>query len=377
MKNKPNLNVVFVVALGLMVAFSAQAGKYPREPEKCGKVCERKAVEAKQNREDRWDAYVAKAATAAPYTPLAATYQNKILPGMIAAYQEKYAKDIDIAQNMMPFGDLARLCAENPGNETCEPGGTYANLSERIVKNIGVNALGDAYIIIGDVKWSIKSLGTLNTMGLNNVPVIYNNGRFCTGWLGCAINIRGGGGGSSGGDGSNNPIIIPPGFTPPPGWSSLPSFSPSPPPTEASITKFEITNFRLQTALNGVDYYQVLKEQMAIDHENYQLNLAWGVSGASSCQASCKYVKIDDYLQNQNWDDLQAQPWPCSSNIDNQTTFAGDVDKEYGSAKTKPKENGIIRYTLSCQGETGNDRKDLLVVIQAFQWFESIPILNQ
>ena len=173
-------------------------------------------------------------------------------------------------------------------------------------------------------------------------------------------------------------------YTPPPEWTPspwptptpTPSPSPTPTPVAAQINSFEITNFRLQQTNAGVNYYQVLKEQMAIPHENYQLNLSWAVAGAQSCTGSCKYVKIDDYLANQNFDSLTAQTWPCDQNISSQATFAGEVNKQSGTAKTKPKEAGIIRYTLSCQGELGNDTAHLLVVIQDFRWFESIPILN-
>src|SRR3989339_579832 len=101
MKNKLKyLFVAVLVAFGLTSGTTVLAGKYAREPEKCGAVCERKAEEAKENREARWDNYVATAAKAAPYTPLAATYQNKIIPGMIAAYQAKYAGDIASANNL-------------------------------------------------------------------------------------------------------------------------------------------------------------------------------------------------------------------------------------------------------------------------------------
>jgi hypothetical protein len=132
----------------------------------------------------------------------------------------------------------------------------------------------------------------------------------------------------------------------------------------------------LQQALGGAEYYQVLKEQMAVNHPNYQLNLRWTVAGAETCNASCKYVLIDDYLANQDFDQLTAQPIDCSKDIDQNTTFSGEVDNQTGTAKTKPREAGIIRYTLSCQGTEGSDTKHLLVVIQDFRWFETIPILN-
>jgi hypothetical protein len=98
-----------------------------------------------------------------------------------------------------------------------------------------------------------------------------------------------------------------------------------------------------------------LKEQMAVEHPNYQLNLAWDVFGAETCTASCKYVKIDDYLANQDFDALTAQPWSCSQDIDGNTTFSGDVNNVSGTAKTKPRENGVIRYTLSCQSAGGSE----------------------
>ncbi|MEW5805533.1 MAG: hypothetical protein AB1721_02325, partial [Patescibacteria group bacterium] len=43
---------------------------------------------------------------------------------------------------------------------------------------------------------------------------------------------------------------------------------------------------------------------------------------------------------------------------------------------TKPKETGIIRYTLSCENGEDTVTKHLLVVIQEFKWFETIPIIN-
>lgn len=151
---------------------------------------------------------------------------------------------------------------------------------------------------------------------------------------------------------------------------------PPPPPGEASISDFRITNFRLQETADGVNYYQVLKEQMAVQHANYQLNLVWTVAGADSCTASCKYVKIDDYLANQDFDDLTAQPWPCAKDINGDTTFSGNIDPESGVAKTKPQEAGVLRYRLSCEAPLGSDTADLLVVVQDVKWFETIPILN-
>lgn len=155
--------------------------------------------------------------------------------------------------------------------------------------------------------------------------------------------------------------------------------SPSPSPSatpEPGITRFEITNFRLQETSGGVKYYQVLKEQMGINHPNYQLNLVWTASEADTCTASCKYVTVDDYLANQDFDELTAQPWPCARDINNDQTFYGSVDPESGMAKTKPKEAGVIRYRLRCQSGEDSDTADLLVVIQDFKWFETIPILN-
>ncbi|KKT34095.1 MAG: hypothetical protein UW21_C0004G0015 [Candidatus Woesebacteria bacterium GW2011_GWB1_44_11b] len=200
---------------------------------------------------------------------------------------------------------------------------------------------------------------------LLKLPGWSDGSKLCLGW-GCFIKKDN----KPGGSGTGTGIVIPPGYIP------LPSRAPSPTPGIATITSFQITNFKLQQAQNGVEYYQVLKEQMAVAHPDYQLNLRWTVSGATACTASCKYVKIDDYLANQNFDQLQAQTWPCNQNIDGQPTFQGSVDKQVGTAKTKPKEIGIIRYTLTCDGAVSDATAHLLVVIQDFNWFETIPILN-
>ncbi len=380
MKKQIKLEYLFaaaLVALGLTSGATVLAGKYAREPEKCEAVCQRKAEEAKENREDRWDNYVATAAAAAPYTPLAATYQNKIIPGMMAAYQAKYAEDIASANNLTFTGaqGCGNVVSEDP---KCmeQQQATLTELSGFFVKKFGEGAIGNLLMWYQERYESLKF--NINTMTEGNVPVIYNNGKFCTGWLGCYINVPRR---SSDNTRSDNDITVPlgwtrfPSFTPSPGLTPSPVHSPTPIRTE--IIFFEITNFRLQTALNGEEYYQIFKEQMAINYPNYQLNLAWAVSGANSCVASCKYAKIDDYQANQNWDELQAQSWPCGQNIDGQTTFSGEVDNQYSSAKTKPKENGIIRYTLSCQGETGSDTKHLLAVIQSLRWHEAIPIIDQ
>ncbi len=140
------------------------------------------------------------------------------------------------------------------------------------------------------------------------------------------------------------------------------STEPSPTPDAAQITSFEITNFRQQTSGNFTYYYQVLKEQMAVEHPNYQLNLRWTALGADECSGWCKYVKIDDYLANQNFDELQGQVWECSKDISGQTTFSGSVDPQTGTAKTKPREAGVIQYTLSCSGEGGDDESELIVL---------------
>jgi hypothetical protein len=66
----------------------------------------------------------------------------------------------------------------------------------------------------------------------------------------------------------------------------LASSEPTPTPTAPEITSFEITNFKLQQSSGGSEYYQCLKEQMAVEHPNYQLNLAWDVFGAETCTAS-------------------------------------------------------------------------------------------
>ncbi len=373
--------ILFILA-SLAVADSANAGKWARDEN--GKVYnvekaweERRAVELNQ------DARVAEIAATQPnvyrkyiqnaidtqvleFAKLAADAQKNERTGEAAYYQSAIASlQGTSGQNVNIYKKTTAEWATSFEGNT-----NYSDVAaqDRIIM-VWING-GWEFL-------PVKS-GDLVTLSAENYQ-----SNLCIGWGCLAAGYK-----RDGGNGSDAIIIPsdwtpPPGFTPPPswtpppGWSPLPLPSPTPIPTAADITKFEITNFRLQTALNGVDYYQVLKEQMAVNHENYQLNLVWGVRGASSCTASCKYVNIDDYLANQNWDELQAQTWPCSQNIDGNVTFSGDVDKEYGSAKTKPKENGIIRYTLSCQGETGNDRKDLLVVIQAFQWFESIPILNQ
>ena len=192
-----------------------------------------------------------------------------------------------------------------------------------------------------------------------------NNGKtLCLGWN-CFIKVKGSGAGDSG-------FVQ---VTPPPGYVPPPSRAPSPTPGIATITSFEITNFKLQQAQNGVEYYQILKEQMAVAHPDYQLNIRWTVSGATSCTASCKYAKIDDYLANQNFDEIPSQTWPCNQNIDGQATFSGSVDKQVGTAKTKPRETGIIRYSLSCDGAVSDATAHLLAVIQDFNWFETIPVL--
>ena len=203
---------------------------------------------------------------------------------------------------------------------------------------------------------------------LLKLPGWSDGSKLCLGW-GCFIKKTNKPGGSDSGTGTG--IVIPPGS-----GIVLPSRAPSPTPGAATITSFQITNFKLQQAQNGVEYYQVLKEQMAVNHPDYQLNLRWTVSGAQTCTASCKYAKIDDYLANQNFDEIPSQTWPCNQNIDGQATFSGSVDKQVGTAKTKPRETGIIRYSLSCDGAVSDATAHLLVVIQDFNWFETIPILN-
>lgn len=146
----------------------------------------------------------------------------------------------------------------------------------------------------------------------------------------------------------------------------------------ARINNFEITNFRLQQSSGGTNYYQVLKEQMAINHPNYQLNLSWSVTDADTCRASCRYAKIDDYLANPNIDSLPDPGHQCFKDISGTNTFQGFVANVLGNAKVKPKDPGIIRYRLECKAgpAADTDTQDIIVVLQDFRWFETIPVLS-
>ncbi len=380
-KRSKILRVVFVlsVIVSLAVFGIAKAGRWARDEN--GKVYDvEKKWEERYEVEHRQDALVAEIAATQPNV-YKKYIQNAIDTKVLnLAKQEGDARQAGQTET----ADYLKNVRESLQQTSSQNVNIYQKTTAEWATAFGGNSNGqtiaywDGTITIPTIDRTKISLqvksGDLITYSAENYKT-----SMCIGWGCLAAGYMKGGGGNN--TRSDNDITVPPGRTRFPGFKSSPGLTPppvhSPTPIRTEIIFFEITNFRLQTALNGEEYYQIFKEQMAINYPNYQLNLAWAVSGANSCVASCKYAKIDDYQANQNWDELQAQSWPCGQNIDGQTTFSGEVDNQYSSAKTKPKENGIIRYTLSCQGETGSDTKHLLAVIQSLRWHEAIPIIDQ
>ena len=183
-----------------------------------------------------------------------------------------------------------------------------------------------------------------------------NNGLnfLCQGW-GCLLgDLKGNGKG-------NNPgvVVLPPDFTPPPGWTPPPNWTPpfTPlPSNQPVISEFKITNFTQRTdASSGVPFYFILSPQM---QAGYKANIAWSVSGATSCTASCVY-------KDENGTQLPDQPGQA-----NDCQWWGTVDPNSGNQGVQPKWQGTVQYTLTCQNGTLSDSKTFNAAIRQFSWQE-------
>ncbi len=183
-------------------------------------------------------------------------------------------------------------------------------------------------------------------------PAFASNGNVCVGW-GCFIPASNGKG--------NNPgvVVVPPDFTPPPGWTPPPNWTPpfTPlPSNQPVISEFKITNFTQRTdASSGVPFYFILSPQM---QAGYKANIAWSVSGATSCTASCVY-------KDENGTQLPDQPGQA-----NDCQWWGTVDPNGGNQGVQPKWQGTVQYTLTCQNGTLSDSKTFNAAIRQFSWQE-------
>ena len=142
------------------------------------------------------------------------------------------------------------------------------------------------------------------------------------------------------------------GWTPPP-WT--PPISPLP-SNQPVISEFKITNFTQRTdASSGVPFYFILSPQM---QAGYKANIAWSVSGATSCSASCVY-------KDENGTQLPDQPGQA-----NDCQWWGTVDPNGGNQGVQPKWQGTVQYNLTCVNGTLSDSKTFNAAIRQFSWQE-------